>query len=266
VNLSFRVDAALKEQIRKSLETDAPEGALARSPDLEFDVYRRLYSDPEYLAFVKRVLDAKGSYISPVVRDFLSFYARCLNIKLNEYARDEQIDPDTLRKRLEGILGREKGTSYYFLDYYELTILGHVRKGKLSADQRDPDSTGHSFKVDPRTDLQAIVVSEIEDDWQRFLVRKFVEHTFNIHHNIKSVQFIDEVHRQEDIPSSLSRAVRRLSRRLRRRLLSPAALERIQQAEPGIRGALLSTAVAVVILTFLAGIALLVSFYFTLPP
>ena len=29
-------------------------------------------------------MDAPGSYVSPVVRDFLSFYAKCLNAKLSD--------------------------------------------------------------------------------------------------------------------------------------------------------------------------------------
>jgi len=96
INLSVHVDAALKTQLRKIMQVPADEGAVIPHGDLEFDLSARLYSNPQYLAFVRRLIDAKGSYVSPVVRDFLSFYTRCLNAKFAEHAHNTHADPDVL--------------------------------------------------------------------------------------------------------------------------------------------------------------------------
>lgn len=197
IDLSFRVDAAVKEQMRQNLEAHVSSEALTRHSDLEFNLYRRLYTNPRYLAFVKRIIDASGSYVSPVVRDFLSFYAKCLNAKLSEQAREEHTDTDILQKRLEGVLGRGKSPSHYALNYHDLTILGYVCDGEIPVDQRDPDSTGHSFKVDPDIDVGAVTIEEIEKSSNKLFVRKFVEYIFNSHHSIKSIRFIDDIEREE---------------------------------------------------------------------
>ncbi len=197
VNLSFRVDRVLKEQMRKSLSFYHSSEALASHSDFEFEVYKRLYSKSNYLAFVRRLLDVPGGYISPVVRDFLSFYAKCLNKKLKLFAQESDTDVDILRKRVEGILGREKGSSHFFLNYHELTILGYVIGSRLPRDRDDPDSTDYSFKVDSSIDLGTTEIREIEDTPGRFLMRKFVEYSFNTHHNVEKVQFIDESLKQE---------------------------------------------------------------------
>jgi hypothetical protein len=161
INLSFEVDAALREQMRESLEQDVTAEGLVRFSDLEFDVRSRMYTNPKYLAFVKRLLDAPGSYVSPVVRDFLSFYATCLNAKIGHSARDEEIDPAILQKRIEGILGHAKSTAYHTFNHHELTILGYVKDGEVKEDSADPDSTGNSYKVDPALDPATLMLEEI---------------------------------------------------------------------------------------------------------
>ncbi len=197
INLSFQVDTAVKEQMRRNLEADVSPEAIARQSDLAFDVNRRLYANPKYLAFVKRIMDAQGSYVSPVVRDFLSFYAKCLNAKLHEHAASESTDPDILQKRLEGVLGRVKNPSHYALNYHDLTILGYVNECDLLEDENDPDSTEHSFKIDPRVDVATITMNEVEGVSNRLLVKKLVEFVFNGHHNIKTIQFIADVETEE---------------------------------------------------------------------
>lgn len=192
VNLSYHIDAVLKARIRESLEASVSDQVLVHHSDFEVDVYRRLYSNPKYLSFVKQVMNARGSYISPVVRDFLSFYAKCFNMKLNEYARKEHVDPEILKKRIEGMLGREKGISHFSLPYHELTILGYVHKGNLEVDQSDPDSSSGSFKVDPQVDVSNLLIQEIRGHTQRFLVKTVIQHTFNRNHNIKTVWYIDD--------------------------------------------------------------------------
>ncbi len=101
VALSYHVDAAVTKQIRETLESSSAKHALTLHGSIEESIYHRLYSNPDYLAFVKRVLDAKGGYVSPVVRNFLSFYLRCLKQKIRDHARNSDADASVLLKKLE---------------------------------------------------------------------------------------------------------------------------------------------------------------------
>ena len=200
IQMSVQIDAAIKKHIRES-----GEGA--------FDIAARLYTNPRYLGFVRRLINAKGSYTSPVVRDFLKFYARCFNIKISEHLRQSKDDPDILHQRIESLLGREKGGRYHYLNYHDLTILGRVVKGELEPDPDDPDKTTHCFKLSNTIDAQTLRLSEIHDPVQRFAIRKFVEHTFNARHNIKNIQYIDEISRRkipfvQHLPDPIERALR----------------------------------------------------------
>ena len=200
IQMSVQIDAAIKKHIRESGEGS-------------FDIAARLYTNPRYLGFVRRLINAKGSYTSPVVRDFLKFYARCFNIKISEHLRQSKDDPDILRQRIESLLGREKGGRYHYLNYHDLTILGRVVKGALEPDPDDPDKTTHCFKLSNTIDAQTLRLSEIHDPVQRFAIRKFVEHTFNARHNIKNIQYIDEISRRkipfvEYLPDPIERTLR----------------------------------------------------------
>jgi len=200
IQMSVQIDAAIKKHIRES-----GEGA--------FDIAARLYTNPRYLGFVRRLINAKGSYTSPVVRDFLKFYARCFNIKISEHLRQSKDDPDILHQRIESLLGREKGGRYHYLNYHDLTILGRIVKGELEPDPDDPDKTTHCFKLSNTIDAQTLRLSEIHDPVQRFAIRKFVEHTFNARHNIKNIQYIDEISRRkipfvQHLPDPIERALR----------------------------------------------------------
>ena len=196
IQLSVQIDAAIKSQMRDTLQNNLTETALVRHGDIEFDIATKLYTNPRYLAFVRRLIKAKGSYASPVVRDFLRFYARCLNMKFVDHIRHSDDDPDILRKRVESTLGHEKGGSYHYLDYHDLTILGRAT-GIFDPDLDDPDKTTYSFKLSPNTDTQDLHLQEIRDPIQRLMIRKFVEHTFNTHHNIKTIQYIDETKKRK---------------------------------------------------------------------
>jgi len=203
IQMSVQIDAAIKTQMREST-------ALTRG---SFDIAARLYTNPRYLGFVRRLIHAKGSYASPIVRDFLKFYARCFNTKISEHLRQSKDDPDILRQRIESLLGREKGGRYHYLNYHDLTILGQVVKGELEPDPDDPDKTTHCFKLSSTMDPQTLHLSEIHDPVQRFAIRKFVEHTFNARHNIKNIQYIDEISRRkipfvERLPDPIERAMR----------------------------------------------------------
>ena len=138
---------------------------------------------------MRRLISAKGSYASPVVRDFLKFYVRCFNIKFADHLRQSD-DPDLARQRLESALGHEKIGSHHYLDYHDLTILGRVFQGDLKRDPDDPDQTSHRFRLHDSVTPQNLRLCEIRDPIQRFTIRKFVEHTFNTNHNIKNIHYI----------------------------------------------------------------------------
>ena len=197
IQMSFRIDEAIKTHLRNTLQANITEGALVKQGDIEFDIAARLYTNPKYLGYVRRLLNAKGSYLSPVVRDFLRFYSRCFNLKFAEHIRQSNDDPDILRKRVESTLGHEKGGTHHHFDYHELTILGHIAEGDPKQDPDDPDKTTYSYKLCSTQDAQTFVLSEIHDKTQRFMIRKFVEHTFNTHHNIKTTQYIDEMQKRK---------------------------------------------------------------------
>ncbi len=194
-NLSYRVDALIKEQVQHMRETPEPNvktNALVRRQDLEDDLYKRLYGNPKYLEFVKRVMDARGGYASPLVNHFLSFYAKCLNQKIGEYIRREKVDTAFMRERLEGVLGKAEAESMHVLPAHRITILGHVIEGHLSPNKADPENTGKSFQVDPDIELQEIVCKEIEDRLSRTYIRGFVRFIFGKNHHIKSLSFLSQ--------------------------------------------------------------------------
>jgi len=191
VQISYRIDATIKARLRDILQSNN-EDALVKHGDIEFDIATRLYTNPNYLGFVRRLIDARGSYLSPVVRDFLGFYSHCFNLKFKEHIRHSNDDPGILRKRVESILGREKTGIYHHLDYHDLTILGRIEEGNLKPDTDDPDQTVHGYKLCDSIASQALLLSEIKDPVPRFMIRKFIEHAFNAHHNIKTTQYIDE--------------------------------------------------------------------------
>lgn len=198
IQMSVQIHATIKTQVRETLRAMYKNAsAIAEPGDLEslyntysFDIAARLYTNPRYLGFVRRLINANGSYASPVVRDFLKFYARCFNIKFAEHLRQSNDDPDISRQRLESALGQEKIGPHHYLDYYDLTILGRVVQGDLERDPDDPDQTSHRFKLHHAVTPQNLRLCEIRDPIQRFMIRKFVEHTFNTHHNIKNIHYI----------------------------------------------------------------------------
>ncbi len=196
--LSYKVDAFLKEQIQHmegNFEGNLKKNALVRRRDLEDDIYRRLYSNPKYLELVKRVMDAKGGYASPVVSHFLSFYSRYLNQKMEEYTRQKNVDTAFLRKRLQGILGKTEAESLHILPAHKITVLGYVRKGELSPNEKDPENTGKSYQVDPDAGLRKIVLKEVEDKLSRAFIKGFVRYIFGKTHYIKGIGYIDDPER-----------------------------------------------------------------------
>ena len=269
IQISVQIDAAIKTQVRETLQvvyrnsSTIAEGALRRPGDIaamynsySFDIAARLYTNPRYLGFVRRLINAKGSYASPVVRDFLKFYARCFNIKFSEHLRQSNDDPDISRQRLESTLGREKIGPHHYLDYHDLTILGRVVEGDLEPDPADPDQTPHSFKLRGAVSSQSLGLSEIRDPIQRFMICKFVEHTFNTHHNIKNIHYIDETQQRDmpivkHLPDPIERALR-------------MGIETLENWLDHLEPKMIHVAIAAFILSLLGAVGLILGAFFRL--
>ena len=194
-NLSCRVHALVREQVLRM--KDRSEGhpnanAVVRRSDLEDDLYRNLYSNPKYLELVKRTMDVKGAYASPLVSHFVSFYARYLNRSIREYVQEEQVDAGFLKERVEGILGKEAASAQHVLPVYNMTILGNVHEGHLRPNERDPEKTDRSFQVDPDIAHETIVLKEIEDKMSRVLTKGFVWYVFGKNHRIKHIAYMGD--------------------------------------------------------------------------
>lgn len=205
VNLSFHVDRALKSYVVEEFGKTQSTGSLVRGSDLEDGLLARLYANPNYMGFVKRLMKARGGYISPVVRDFLSFYARQLDRGLDQLAERDGLDREALSHEVEGVLGRSRGDSHHYLNYHDVTILGYVDGEALRTDAADPDRSGLSRKLDGDLDIQALEIQKIEPGPIRTIIRKMIEYDFNTRHNVKSIQFCDENRHQEGFLSRLGR-------------------------------------------------------------
>jgi len=194
-NLSCRVHALVREQVlqMKNHAEGRPEiNAVVRRSDLEDDLYRSLYSNPKYLELVKRTMDVKGAYASPLVSHFVSFYARYLNRSIREYVQEEQADAGFLKERVEGILGKEAASSQHVLPVYNITILGNVLEGHLRRNKKDPEKTDRSFQVDPDIVQEKIVLKEVEDKMSRVLTKGFVWYVFGKNHRIKHIAYVGD--------------------------------------------------------------------------
>lgn len=192
-SLSCRVQALVEEQLHDAVgaaRDETKEDALVLGRGLEDDFYTRLYANPKYLEFVKRVMDAKGGYASPLVNHFVSFYAKSLNRRIRESIRDEQAETDFLKERVEGVLGKEEAGSLHVLPAYAITILGHVEKGDLPMNGEDPEKTGKSYQVDPGIDPGNILLREITEGVSRIYTKGFIWYVFGRNHCARSITFV----------------------------------------------------------------------------
>ncbi len=192
-SLSCRVQALVEEQLQETVgisKAKEKKDALVHREDLEDDFFTRLYANPKYLEFVKRVMDAKGGYASPLVSHFVSFYAKSLNLRIRESIREKQVDTDFLRERVEGVLGKEEAGSLHVLPAYEVTILGHVEKGDLPLNEEDPEKTGKSYQVDPGIGPGDLILSEITDRMSRIYTKGFIWYIFGRNHCARNITFV----------------------------------------------------------------------------
>ena len=192
-SLSCRVQALVEEQLQETLggrQDEVRRDALVHGGDLGDDLYSRLYSNPKYLEFVKRVMDAKGGYASPLVRHFVSFYAKSLNRRIRESIQEKQVEAGFLKERVEGVLGKEEAGSLHVLPAYGITILGRVEKGILPLNEEDPEKSGKSYQVDPGIDPGELLLIEISDRVSRIYTKGFIWYVFGRNHCARSITFV----------------------------------------------------------------------------
>jgi hypothetical protein len=192
VALSHDVDRAVKQSLRRELEASRDLPGLVLYEDLERDLRLRLYTDERYMRFLRRVMEAPGSFASPAVRDFLTFYVEALNRRLAEAAAETGATPEGLRRRLETHLGRQRTAPHYTLHYHVLTILGCPVEGALPPDPGDPDASGGSHRVAGDWDIGELLLVEVRGPARRFVVRKLVQWSYGARHNVERVSFVDE--------------------------------------------------------------------------
>ena len=168
--------------------------------DVEYEFSKRLYGDPRLLKVVKRVLRSKGGFVSPLVRHFVLFYLKWTKEQLQ--AGDQ---PPFWQQRLESTIGRAEAQSGGFLPYQAITILGFVRHGIIAHSAEDPDCTKRRFHVDPTDPLDDVVLEEVKDNVLRAFLKGFVK--VNYPYNIKQVQFVDELEREESLIEQLEREI-----------------------------------------------------------
>ena len=168
--------------------------------DAEYEFSKRLYGDPRLLKVVKRVLQSKGGFVSPLVRHFVLFYLKWTKEQLQTSGEDP-----FWQQRLESTIGRAEAQSGGFLPYQAITLLGFVRHGDIVHSADDPDCTNRRFHVDPTYPLDDVVLEEVTDHVLRTLLKGFVKAIYP--YNIKQVQFVDELEHEESLFEQLEREI-----------------------------------------------------------
>ena len=187
-------------QVAKDLHGRGGEFLPVAGGDAEYEFSKRLYGDPRLLKVVKRVLQSKGGFVSPLVRHFVLFYLKWTKEQLQtggEYPFWQQ--------RLESTIGRAEAKSGGFLPYQAITILGFVRHGIIDHSADDPDCTNRRFHVDPTYPLDDVVLEEVTDNVLRAFLKGFVKVIYP--YNIKQVQFVDELEHDESLLEQLEREI-----------------------------------------------------------
>jgi hypothetical protein len=87
-------------------QQESSEHLPALKADVEYEISRRLYSNPQFLGFVKQVMGARGGFVSPLVQHFTAFYLRCLKEKVHEWEKEEGVNTHFWQERLASIIGQ----------------------------------------------------------------------------------------------------------------------------------------------------------------
>jgi hypothetical protein len=193
IHLSHLANRAIQEQLDRAgreLHSRQGEHALALREDLEFEMAKKLYTDPRYLEFVHQVMNARGGFISPLVRHFITFYCRCLREQIDALSQRDGAPPPFWEERLEAAVGRAEASAGQFLPYREVTLLGYLHAGDPRPDPEDPDPTRTSFKIDPGTRVEDLLLEEIDSAINRALAKRTAR--ASLRYNIERVRFADE--------------------------------------------------------------------------
>jgi hypothetical protein len=188
-NMAYRTLQQQADAMRR--ESGFSENLPALQADLEYEISRRLYGNPQFLAFVRQVMEARGGFVSPLVRHFTAFYLRCLKEKVHEWEREEGVDTAFWEERLASVIGQAEAKATYTLPHHELVVLGEVVEGEVEMDREDPDSTRRSFRLDVESLRHGIVLCEVRSKTRRIFLKGYVKRHFR--HHVKRVCFMDEV-------------------------------------------------------------------------
>ena len=188
-NMAYRALQQQADAMRR--EPGFSENLPALQADLEYEISRRLYGNPQFLAFVRQVMEARGGFVSPLVRHFTAFYLRCVQEKVREGEREEGIDTAFWEERLASVIGQAEAEATYTMPHHELVVLGEVVEGEVEMDREDPDPTRRSFRLDVESLRHGIVLCEIRSRARRIFLKGYVKRHFR--HHVKRVCFMDEV-------------------------------------------------------------------------
>lgn len=161
VMVSFGIDHAIKDHISTIVDQQTagsdPSHALALRTDLEDELRKRLYSDPKYLTLLKWVMEAEGSFTSPMVSDFLTYYFNCIKERVTALSTSGDFNPTFWSERLESALSKGEAREKDAKPYHLVTLLGFVVAGELPIEDRYlPHFHDRIFPVDPALDLATI--------------------------------------------------------------------------------------------------------------
>ncbi|NKB71888.1 MAG: hypothetical protein GKR89_32835 [Candidatus Latescibacteria bacterium] len=151
--------------------------------ELEDELSRALYSNPQYLKLVKYVVQARGGFASSLVRHFTLF---CLKELKKALRQDDEL---FWRQRLESHIGRAATRGPNLLPHYHITILGLIQNEPPAADPHDPQRTPHSYRAEAQpADLDlAEITSPLRKPFFKALVRAYFRQP------IAQIGFVDEL-------------------------------------------------------------------------
>jgi hypothetical protein len=154
------------------------------------DTWQRLCGDGKLVQLVKAQIDARGGFVSPLVKSFLRFCYGWVVKKARELSEKGRFDREFAHERLQNVIGRAEADHLRVLPYHEIVMLGRVVRGELSPNPDDPERTAGSFQVDPATDLSRIVLREVRGRLQRTRLNAAARASFR--ENIKRIRYVDE--------------------------------------------------------------------------
>ncbi len=172
VSVSFEAHRLFEERMARIGEKVVIEGggrgALALRRRLEGELSDARYRDRRYLEFVQWVMEAAGGFVSPVVRDFIRFYHRQVEAKVEELSRAGQFEAEFWRERFQALLGEVEAAALGSRPYRHITVLGEVVAGDLPREpSAEPERIGRAYLVSASADLSGVVCRPIRGSLRR---------------------------------------------------------------------------------------------------